>query len=217
MSALSAMGRRTAAIVAAGIAAEIVVLVLSGTVDGLFFPGVPGVTAATSAAIVAILAGPAGGALAALVGWAVYFAVVADGRPGTLVALPFWVGGVVAIGLVAERLRHAEHRARTRAERLQTVTDVALTHLALDDLLRELLGRAVELLGTDTGAVLLVDESGKQLVPRAARGLEESVEAGVPGPGGGGFSGRIPPQQPPRGVGGGRGRGVFSPLPPGRR
>jgi two-component system, OmpR family, phosphate regulon sensor histidine kinase PhoR len=212
MSAFSARRRRTAAIVATGIAAEIAVLVPSGTVDALFFPGVPGVTAAVIAAIVAILAGPAGGAVVAVAGWSLYYPLIADGRPGTLVALPFWVGGVVTIGLVAERLRNAEHRARTRAERLQTVTDVALTHLALDDLLRELLGRTVELLGTDTGAVLLVDESGKVLVPRAARGLEESVEAGVPVPIGEGFSGRIAAERTPRVVEEVRGDEVYSPF-----
>src|SRR4051812_38843887 len=85
MSALAARRRRTAAIVAVGIAAEVAVLVPSGTVDALFFPGVPGVTAATIAAIVAILAGPAGGAVVAVVGWSMYFPLIADGRAGTLV------------------------------------------------------------------------------------------------------------------------------------
>ena len=197
---------------AVGIAAEIALLVPSGTVDALFFPGVPGVTAATIAALVAILAGPAGGAIVAVAGWSLYFPLIADGRTGTLVALPFWVGGVVAIGLVAQRLRDAEHQARSRAERLQTVTDVALTHLALDDLLRELLGRTVELLRTDTAAVLLIDESGRELVPRAARGLEESFEAGVPVPVGEGFSGRIAAERKPRVVEDVRRDEVYSPF-----
>jgi anti-sigma regulatory factor (Ser/Thr protein kinase)/putative methionine-R-sulfoxide reductase with GAF domain len=43
----------------------------------------------------------------------------------------------------------------------------------------------------DTAAILLVDEERKQLVARAAKGIEEEVEQGVRIPIGGGFAGRI--------------------------
>jgi signal transduction histidine kinase len=75
--------------------------------------------------------------------------------------------------------------------RLQAVTDAALSHLALDQLLSELLARVVEVLGTDTSAILLLDETGTELIARAARGIEEAVERGVRIPVGKGFAGRI--------------------------
>jgi signal transduction histidine kinase len=75
--------------------------------------------------------------------------------------------------------------------RLQTVLDVALVHLSLEDLLDELLTRVRDALDADTCAVLLLDESGKELVARAAKGIEEEVEQGVRIPVGAGFAGRI--------------------------
>ena len=62
---------------------------------------------------------------------------------------------------------------------LQRVTDAALQHLTLDDLLHELLQRITEILDTDTAAFLLLDEGADELVARAARGIEEEVERGV--------------------------------------
>lgn len=79
----------------------------------------------------------------------------------------------------------------TLAERVLEVTDVALDHLAVDDLLSALLQRVAGLLGVDTAAILLLDEDGDTLVARAAKGLEEEVEQGVRIPVGKGFAGRI--------------------------
>jgi len=75
--------------------------------------------------------------------------------------------------------------------KLQAVTDAALAHLALDDLLDELLTRVRDALETDTCAVLLLDDTRQELVARAAKGLEEEVEQGVRVPVGRGFAGRI--------------------------
>ena len=75
--------------------------------------------------------------------------------------------------------------------KLQDVTDAALAHLELEELLDELLTRVRDALGTDTCAVLLLDETGTELVARAAKGLEEEVEQGVRVPVGKGFAGRI--------------------------
>ncbi|MGH3009446.1 MAG: GAF domain-containing protein [Gaiellaceae bacterium] len=75
--------------------------------------------------------------------------------------------------------------------RLQSVTDAALAHLQLDQLLDALLIRTRELLDVDTCAILLLDEETNELVARAALGIEEEVEAGVRIPVGGGFAGRI--------------------------
>ncbi|PYT10278.1 MAG: hypothetical protein DMF60_00625, partial [Acidobacteria bacterium] len=95
-----------------------------------------------------------------------------------------------------------EQAARSKAEEaaeivrgLQTVTDTALSHLGLDDLLREVLGRLQELLGADAAAILLVTEDGQFLAGRAALGLEE--EARVLVPMGRGVAGRIAQNRAP--------------------
>ena len=75
--------------------------------------------------------------------------------------------------------------------RLQRVTDAALAHLTFDDLMDELLIRVREALETDTAAILLLDETGTELVARAAKGIEEEVEQRVRIPVGGGFAGTV--------------------------
>jgi serine phosphatase RsbU (regulator of sigma subunit)/anti-sigma regulatory factor (Ser/Thr protein kinase) len=69
--------------------------------------------------------------------------------------------------------------------------DPALSELALEPLLDELLVRVVEILHVDTAAILLHDEATDELLARAAKGLEEEVERGVRIPVGRGFAGRI--------------------------
>jgi signal transduction histidine kinase len=78
-----------------------------------------------------------------------------------------------------------------RLRRLQAVTDVVLAHLSLDELLEELLLRIREALDSDTAAFLLLDDTGSELVARAAKGIEEEVERGIRIPVGKGFAGRI--------------------------
>ncbi len=63
--------------------------------------------------------------------------------------------------------------------RLQSVTDAALEHLTVDALMDELLDRVRDALSADTAAILLIDETGSDLVARAAKGLEEEVRQGV--------------------------------------
>ncbi len=74
---------------------------------------------------------------------------------------------------------------------MQRVTDAALAHLTLDDLLAELLERVSDILHSDTAAFLLLDEEAHEVVARAAKGIEEEVEQGVRVPLGRGFAGRI--------------------------
>jgi GAF domain-containing protein len=76
-------------------------------------------------------------------------------------------------------------------EALQRVADAALAYLSEDELLHELLLRISEILGSDTAAILLIDETGTMLRARAAKGIEEEVERGVQIPVGKGFAGRI--------------------------
>ena len=81
--------------------------------------------------------------------------------------------------------------AIARLEDVQRVTEVALAHLDLEDLLNELLLRVREILRVDTAAILLVEDDGKTLAARAAKGLEEEVERGFRLPIGRGFAGRV--------------------------
>jgi signal transduction histidine kinase len=107
------------------------------------------------------------------------------------------VASTASIAIERALVFAAEREARLRLERLESVTDAALGHLEVDALLAELLSRTRELLGTDTAAVLLLDEAGTELVARAAVGLEEEVEQGVRIPLGGGFAGRIAAERRP--------------------
>ena len=103
----------------------------------------------------------------------------------------------VAVAIEHARLFEAEQRARERLERVQAVTDAALAHLDLDELLGELLTRIRALLGIDTAAILLLDGERGELVARAAVGIEEEVEQGVRIPLGAGFAGRIAAERQP--------------------
>jgi K+-sensing histidine kinase KdpD len=97
-------------------------------------------------------------------------------------------------GLLFEEARKSQERAEAAAERLrkvQEVTEAALGALTLDDLLDELLERVRAALEADTAAVLLLDEEAKELVARAAKGIEEGVEGGVRIPVGQGFAGNV--------------------------
>ena len=96
-----------------------------------------------------------------------------------------------AIAIEHARLYESERAARVRLEYVQEITDAALAHLDLDDLLAVLLPRIRAMLGADTCAVLLLDEPRRELVARAAVGIEEEVERGVRVPVGRGFAGRV--------------------------
>jgi signal transduction histidine kinase len=119
---------------------------------------------------------------------------------GTLERYRFNEGDVELLQLAADRaavaieharLFEAERHARQRIEHVQVVTDAALAHLELDELLAVLLPRIRGILAADTCAVLLLDTETDELVARAALGIEEEVEQGVRIPVGGGFAGRV--------------------------
>jgi phosphoserine phosphatase RsbU/P len=80
---------------------------------------------------------------------------------------------------------------------IRSVTDAALSTLGADDLLTTVLNRVREILDADTAAVLLLDNSGRQLIATAASGLEEEVSQGVRIPVGQGFAGRIAAERQP--------------------
>jgi PAS domain S-box-containing protein len=103
-------------------------------------------------------------------------------------------------GALIEMERRAREEAQAAFERLraiQAVTEAALSHLSLDQLLDALLDRIKSALDADTVAVLLLDEADQVLVAKAASGLEEEVERGVRIPLGTGFAGRVASERRP--------------------
>jgi K+-sensing histidine kinase KdpD len=87
----------------------------------------------------------------------------------------------IAAAIEHNRLYESERAARVRLEHVQAITDAALAHLEIDELLEVLLPRIRTILGADTCAVLLLDEDRQDLVARAAVGI----------PLGRGFAGRV--------------------------
>jgi anti-sigma regulatory factor (Ser/Thr protein kinase)/putative methionine-R-sulfoxide reductase with GAF domain len=94
-------------------------------------------------------------------------------------------------GQVALELDESAVAAEDQIRDLIRISDPALSELEFNELLEELLVRVRDLLGVDTAAILLLDRKANQLVARAAKGIEEEVEAGVRVPVGTGFAGRI--------------------------
>src|SRR5260370_39401736 len=72
-----------------------------------------------------------------------------------------------------EAMRAEAAATNAQLQAMQALTDTALSHLALDDLLRELLGRVTAVMGVDTVSISLLDADGRTLTLRAARGLGE--------------------------------------------
>ncbi|MGH3776213.1 MAG: ATP-binding SpoIIE family protein phosphatase [Pseudonocardiaceae bacterium] len=84
-----------------------------------------------------------------------------------------------------------------RLRRIEAVTDAALAHLDVEDLLVELLDRVRELLAVDTATVLMLDACSQELVAIAARGIESVVRQGIRVPIGKGFAGRVAAEKRP--------------------
>lgn len=90
-----------------------------------------------------------------------------------------------------------ESGAGDKLRDIQVITDAALSRLAAEDLLVELLNRLKVILQADTAAVLLLDRPSGELIATAASGLEEEVRQGVRIPVGKGFAGRIAAERHP--------------------
>jgi PAS domain S-box-containing protein len=96
-----------------------------------------------------------------------------------------------------EELDRGVAERTTELRQLQALTDTALEHLALDELLPAVLERMQAVLGVDNAAILLLDADRQTLHVRAARGPEEAVAAQVCVPVGQGFAGRIAASRAP--------------------
>ena len=96
----------------------------------------------------------------------------------------------VALALDGAGLLREARKSTQVARSLQRITDAALSHLELDELLPEVLDRLHTELETDSAAVLLTDVSGAALEMRAALGFERTDRA-LRIPFGSGVAGRI--------------------------
>jgi len=93
-----------------------------------------------------------------------------------------------------QRARLELETAMDRMRQVQTVTEVALSHLSLDKLLAELLDRVRDAIDVDTVTILILEE-GDTLVAWATKGLDLDLHIHVPV--GAGFAGRIAEQKEP--------------------
>ena len=91
--------------------------------------------------------------------------------------------------------RSAADASADRLSRLESITEAALSHLDLDELLDALLTRIRDLLDVETASVLL--RFGDVLTPTASRGFEEEVGVGIQIPIGRGFAGTIAAEERP--------------------
>jgi PAS domain S-box-containing protein len=97
-----------------------------------------------------------------------------------------------------EQLLESERAARETAERaaqmlvkLDGVSQAALRHVLSGDILDEMLRQMTRVVDSDTSAILLLDEEGRYLTVRAARGFDREIESAVPIPFGQGMAGRV--------------------------
>ena len=102
-----------------------------------------------------------------------------------------------ALLLQRERVARGEAEAAAATLRkLERVSEVALAHVSLDDLLHALLARIVEVLDADTAAILLLGEDQKLHV-RATIGIGPELDHAVAVPLGAGMAGRVAASRAP--------------------
>jgi signal transduction histidine kinase len=117
LRAIERIQRRRLLVLAVGVALEAVAMSVIGTDDAIQgIRGIGGETAVVIAVLSALLAGPLVGALVAVGGWALFWPLVADTHPGSLVALPVWTLAAVATGMLSSALVRV-NRERAISER----------------------------------------------------------------------------------------------------
>lgn len=96
----------------------------------------------------------------------------------------------------SERMREQTARAEAEAvadtiQKLQRVTDAALEHLAMDDLLRELAMSIAEILNVDSATIFLLEEGDEHLTVGATVGVRAASDGDLQIPVGETFAGRV--------------------------
>lgn len=101
----------------------------------------------------------------------------------------------IVAGLCAQSLRRAqaleaEQSLAARLARLQEISDLALARLPIDELLAEIPGRIAALVECDTVRILLLDESGRELIECGGTAFDPRSQP-LRVPVGRGFAGRV--------------------------
>lgn len=119
LTAIQRVRRLHVAALAVGIVLEAVVMSVIGTDDAIRgIRGIGGESAALLAVMGAVFAGPWVGVAMAVVGWALFFPLVANSHPSSVVALPVWVAAAYLVGALSAGLLRAT-RERDEAARRQ--------------------------------------------------------------------------------------------------
>jgi hypothetical protein len=123
LATLGRVHRWRLATLVVGIALEVAVVLGIGSDDSLAgVRGIGGESAALLSVVGAVIAGPAVGVGMALVGWIVFFPLIADSSAASVLALPEWVGVALLVGLISRALVALEGR------RVQTENDIRAAH-----------------------------------------------------------------------------------------
>jgi phosphoserine phosphatase RsbU/P len=107
------------------------------------------------------------------------------------------LGRRAGLALANARSHSAERLADERLRQLQSVTDAALSQLALDELLPEMLSRVRDVLSADFAVCLLLDPDEGVLTVRAELGIEGEGRKGLRIALGDGIAGKIAQQSGP--------------------
>lgn len=114
------------------------------------------------------------------------------------------IAGRIALAIQHAQLYRAEREARRAAEvaaaqlrALQAISDAALAHTGLTDLLDALLDRIRQTMEVDNVAILLPTPDGSELTLHTVLGPEEAVLGQVHVPMGQGFAGRVAARREP--------------------
>ena len=90
-----------------------------------------------------------------------------------------------------ETVRRASQSASAWWVRIRSIAETAVTEVALDELVIEVLAAIRDLLEADSVAMLVANEAGDALVARGSIGLPDSAIGGVHIPAGSGMAGRV--------------------------
>ncbi len=114
----------------------------------------------------------------------------ADGTPRWLVGISEDVTELTRARAEAEEARAVAEASARRGREALAITETALVHLQLADLLPDVTARVRAAFSVDTVAIVLLTPDGRELEVHAAEGLEEAVRQGLRFPADRGLAGR---------------------------
>lgn len=130
LAVIERVQRRPLPVLTVGITLEALVMALIGEDDTLRgIRGIGGESAVLLAVVGAVFAGPFVGVAMAATGWALFFPLIANAHPSSIVALPIWVIAAFLVGAMSTALVRAE-RERERIELQQRAAHALRAPLA---------------------------------------------------------------------------------------